>query len=684
MKCFICEDTANIKECEFCNFKFCKDCFMKNVEISESLLCMNYECRKQIGRNIIMRNFDKNWIKEKWEKVLKKYYVKIEKTYLAAAQNNNNNKCYVDNCKGFLDIYHRCMICKKYSCKHCLLPLDKNHKCNEDDIKTLGLLKNDSKNCPVCGVIIHKIDGCDQMWCVLCHCAFSWETGKIETVIHNPHYLDWLRGERISIPRTDYECDRKIDDPILYFSINSKLIDNIKLTEYTVNTCVYIKKHKILAFGTKEALYISKVTEDGEIIFQKKHNFSNWICNILYIEELDTLYIGTFNFLYFMNFNTNCINMADYNTKSYTSSICYNRKEKELYTVGSLNVENVNCQNIYIWNIIDSEKIEFKKKIEINLNNHGRKHIYSICYSDEHNILMYGGEIDKLYWREDPFEKENLVDLSVTATIRKIIVVNDYIICLTTKSVELLKIMKIDDNFEIIPFHNIQKGGYDMKYIGNNMIVSAYCDERSKKNREILLLEIEDNILKEIDKIVELNSKESSVFCIEYLEEFNKIVVGKKKGFQSVSYELNMKNINIKKKLLNILNWTKYLENTDKPNFYLGHYVNNEKFRFDFLHNRITEDEFEDKIYDSYKKYDEYSEIYNIFNLYIIIITDIFYRLNEDSKEENFPEYIKEIDYCIDYVNNLLAENTITFDNKPKEIKYPTDNMNNQVILHPI
>ena len=145
-----------------------------------------------------------------------------------------------------------------------------------------------------------------------------------------------------------------------------------------------------------------------------------------------------------------------------------------------------------------------------------------------------------------------------------------------------------------------------------------------------------------------------------------------------------MKNINIKKKLLNILNWTKYLENTDKPNFYLGHYVNNEKFRFDFLHNRITEDEFEDKIYDSYKKYDEYSEIYNIFNLYIIIITDIFYRLNEDSKEENFPEYIKEIDYCIDYVNNLLAENTITFDNKPKEIKYPTDNMNNQVILHPI
>lgn len=690
MKCFICEDTANIKECEFCNFKFCKECFMKNVEISGKLLCMNFECKKQISRGFIMRNFDKKWINNNWETKLKKHYVTIEKTYLATTQNNSNrflNKCYVDNCKGFLDISYRCMICKQYSCEHCFLPLDKNHKCNEDSIKSLDLIRNDSKNCPVCGVLIHKIDGCNQMWCVLCHCAFSWETGKIETVIHNPHYLDWLRGEKISIPRTDYECDRKIDNPNLSFSIKNKLMDNIKLTQYTINTCVYIKKHKLLAFGTKEALYISKVTEDGEIIFQKKHNFTHWICNILYIEEFDSLYIGTFNFLYFINFsedNINAIKLAEYDTKSYTSCISYNENKKELYTVGSLNIENKNVQNIYIWNIIDSERIEFKKKIEVELRTQGRNHIYALCYNNKYNILLYGGEINKLYWRQDSFDEENVVNLSTIATVRKILLIDDYIICLTTQSVELLRIIKKEDNIEIISVHHIKKGGYDMKYIGNNMIISAYCNDIEKKNREILLLKVENNMLYEINKIVELDSKESSIFCIEYLEEWNKVVVGKKQGFQSVSYELNINNINVKKRLLNILNWTQYLENTDKPNFNLGNYVNNEQLRFDFLNNKISDEEFENKIYESYKRYDEYTEIYNILNLYIIIITDIFYILNEETNEENFSEYLKQIDYCIDYVNSLLAENTITFDNKPKQIKYPTDNMNNQLILHPI
>ena len=691
MKCFICEDTVDIKECEFCNFNFCKDCFMKNVEISGSLLCMNYKCKKQISRNFIMRNFEKEWIKNKWENELKKYYVTIEKTYLATMQNNNNkkflNKCYNDNCKGFLDISYKCMICKKYSCENCFLPLEKNHKCNEDNIKTLELLRTDSKNCPVCGVLIHKIDGCNQMWCVLCHCAFSWETGKIETVIHNPHYLDWLRGEQMTIPRFDYECDRKINDPNLSFSIKNKFFEKIRLTNETINTIAYIKKYKLLAFGTKEALYISKVTEDGEIIFQKKHSFPYWICNILYIDDLDILYIGTFKYLYFIKFlenNQNYIEKSDYDTNSYTSSISYNEKTKELYTVGSLSIPNINVQNIFVWNIADDKKIEFKKKIEINVDTIGRKHLYSICYNDKYDILLYGGETKKIYWRKYNSIEENTVDLFAEATIRKILVIDDYIVCLTTKFVELFKIIKKDESFEITFLSNIEKGGYDMKYIGNNMIVSAYCEELKRINREIIFLKLEKDKLEEINKIIELNSNESSIFCIQYLEEWNKIVLGKRNGLQSISHLLNINDINLKKQLLNILNWTQYLETTDKPNFYLGHYVNNEQYRSDFLNNIITEDEFENKIYDSYKRYDEYAEIYDILNLYVIVITDIFYRLSEDNNKENFSEYLKEINYYTDYINNLLMENTVTFDNKPKQIKYPTDNMNNQLILHPI
>lgn len=40
------------------------------------------------------------------------------------------------------------------------------------------------------------VRNCDQMWCVECHTAFSWNTGQIVTgVVHNPHYYEFLRKQ---------------------------------------------------------------------------------------------------------------------------------------------------------------------------------------------------------------------------------------------------------------------------------------------------------------------------------------------------------------------------------------------------------------------------------------------------------------------------------------------------------
>jgi uncharacterized Zn finger protein (UPF0148 family) len=105
-------------------------------------------------------------------------------------------KCPVDNCRGFVNNQYVCGLCNVSVCKRCRIIIeDKNkHTCNKDLVETVKLLVKDTKNCPSCSTPIFKIDGCDQMYCTLCHTAFSWTKGVIEKgVIHNPHYYQYMR-----------------------------------------------------------------------------------------------------------------------------------------------------------------------------------------------------------------------------------------------------------------------------------------------------------------------------------------------------------------------------------------------------------------------------------------------------------------------------------------------------------
>ena len=111
-------------------------------------------------------------------------------------------KCGSDGCKGFLSTQWKCGLCDKYTCKECLevkVP-DQVHACNPDSVETAKLLSTDSKPCPSCGTVIFKIDGCDQMYCVMCHTAFSWRSGSIVTGrIHNPHYFEYRNANNMRL-----------------------------------------------------------------------------------------------------------------------------------------------------------------------------------------------------------------------------------------------------------------------------------------------------------------------------------------------------------------------------------------------------------------------------------------------------------------------------------------------------
>jgi len=112
--------------------------------------------------------------------------------------------CQINDCNGMLDENYCCPLCFKTTCSECHEIKCVEHKCNPDSVASTKALIKESKPCPKCACRISKIDGCDQMWCVLCQTAFSWNTGEIEQgKIHNPHYYQFLREKGQPIRTND-------------------------------------------------------------------------------------------------------------------------------------------------------------------------------------------------------------------------------------------------------------------------------------------------------------------------------------------------------------------------------------------------------------------------------------------------------------------------------------------------
>lgn len=106
--------------------------------------------------------------------------------------------CPHDGCRGFLSSQYKCELCENFTCPHCLevigISKDIPHTCNPDSVASAEFIKKDSKPCPQCGIRIHKIQGCNQMWCTQCHVAFDYNTLKIDTGrVHNPEYYRYMR-----------------------------------------------------------------------------------------------------------------------------------------------------------------------------------------------------------------------------------------------------------------------------------------------------------------------------------------------------------------------------------------------------------------------------------------------------------------------------------------------------------
>ena len=251
MDCSICCVKTTVKRnpilnCSHCDLKACHNCHKRYIcESTNDPQCMN--CKTSFTQVFLYENFTKQYMNTTYKEARKNILFDREKALLPHSQgdveytlkcredeaqiselkkqetelkkqleqiriqiyhikhrklNKNSaktytHKCVNEGCRGFLDDQHYCSLCKCTVCKKCNEIKEENHECLQENIETMNLLKKDSKPCPGCGILITKIIGCSQMWCTSCHTTFNFNTGeKVNGVIHNPHYYEFLRNNR--------------------------------------------------------------------------------------------------------------------------------------------------------------------------------------------------------------------------------------------------------------------------------------------------------------------------------------------------------------------------------------------------------------------------------------------------------------------------------------------------------
>ena len=233
MTCSICCNTytAIVRRgisCVECSFESCIKC-MKTYFLSvyKEPCCMN--CNTEFPLSFIQDNFSKSFCQHELRKHHQKMILDYEISLLPEtalylerrAQRKTGvvqdikiiKKCGSDNCNGFLNSDWKCGTCANVVCSKCHNTLQPEHVCNPDDIETAKFINSSSKPCPKCAVPISKIDGCDLMFCTLCHVSFSWNSGEEVTPVynHNPHYLEMMRSQNNGIvPRAPGDIPYRI------------------------------------------------------------------------------------------------------------------------------------------------------------------------------------------------------------------------------------------------------------------------------------------------------------------------------------------------------------------------------------------------------------------------------------------------------------------------------------------
>lgn len=226
--------------------------------------------------------------------------------------------CRSDGCRGFLSSQYKCELCEKFTCSKCYEIIgsseDKEtHVCKEENILSTEAIKKDSKPCPGCGIRIHKVVGCSQMFCTECRTVFDYNTLKIQYGghIHNPHYHEMKKAEGNVLPNMVNEvlCDGLIDLGSL--NVMFQTLDLRKpLKEYSEPKVkqfyvIFCEKNNV-KIPSKEEMYTNtnannygynyRVNRNTYVGNKQDYSFRNIVSNFYrYISELKDVHINRLN-----------------------------------------------------------------------------------------------------------------------------------------------------------------------------------------------------------------------------------------------------------------------------------------------------------------------------------------------------------------------------------------------------
>lgn len=328
-----CGEKSRLISCNYCKFEACDSCQEKFLLSQTNPKCMS--CKKDWSNEFIYLNFSKNFINKKYKKHKENILFELEKALLPHTQlelvrknnlrelknriheqkailrdleyqydhlryrtiNGYNDKeeektknedikqCPDETCRGYLSKNEEkkdvldCGLCNKRVCKHCFETLNKDehkieHKCDEQLLETIKLIKRECRGCPKCNTLIYKISGCDMMFCTQCKTAFSWKTGEIASgPIHNPHYFEYLA----TVGEDDREIFRRFGGDQV-FNIEQINENNI----YCVDFYNLLREMQIKC---RNIDMVKEITEFGRYILHVEHVERNNTFRIQNLED---------------------------------------------------------------------------------------------------------------------------------------------------------------------------------------------------------------------------------------------------------------------------------------------------------------------------------------------------------------------------------------------------------------